>query len=81
MIPPSQLQPIVLYKIKDHPLQQPGSEDEFRWIGQGEDLHRDLEALIGPHAEEEVSVLVDQQPAGEAWGRLIDALLEGGRIR
>lgn len=77
----NQLQPIVLYMIKNHPLQQPGSDDEFRWIGQGEDLYRDLEDLIGPYAADEVSVLVDQQPAGKAWHRLLDGLLEGGRIR
>lgn len=76
----SQLQPIVLYMIKDHPLQQPDSEDGFRWIGQGDQLYRDLEDLIGPHSEEQVSILVDQHPAGDAWRRLLSALLEG-RIR
>lgn len=72
-----QIQPIVLYLIKHHPLQQPDSNDGFRWIGDGEELYRDLQGLIGPHPKEQVSVLVDDKPAGPAWQRMLSALLAG----
>lgn len=71
------LQPIVLYLIERHPLQQPTSDGGFRWIGRGDELYRDLEALIGSFSKQDVSVLVDETPAGAAWDRLLDALLDG----
>lgn len=76
MEPQTSIQPIALYLVEHHPLQDPSSEQGFRWIGEGEELYRDLADLIGHHSKDEITVLVDDRPAGPAWERLLAGLLE-----
>lgn len=71
------IQPIALYIVERHPLEH-DSASRFRWIRSGADLHQDLAQYIGPHNEDDVSVLVDDSPGGEAWERLLAAVLGGG---
>jgi len=71
------IQPIAVYMVKHHPLEQPGTHDGFRWIGDEQSLRKDLQSLLGPIDVSEVSILVDQQPAGDSWDRLLNALMAG----
>lgn len=67
---------ITLYMIERHPLEK-GASSRFRWIRSGSGLHQDLTNLIGPHNEEDVALLVDERPGGEAWEQLLAAVLDG----
>lgn len=71
------IQPIAVYMVEHHPLEQPDTHDGFRWIGGEQELRSDLERLLGPIEFSEISILVDAQPAGEAWDRLLSAVLSG----
>lgn len=71
-----EIRSIALYMIERHPLEE-GAESRFRWIRSGSGLHQDLTDLIGPHDEGDVSVLVDERPGGDAWEKLLSAVLEG----
>lgn len=77
MSPSDPIQPIAVYLVERHPLQRPADGDAFRWIGEGQQFPRDLTQLIGPHTQDQVTVLVDDQPAGPAWQRLLDGLIAG----
>ncbi len=70
------IQPIALYIIERHPLEKDAAS-RFRWIRAGSGLHQDLTNYIGPHNREDVSVLVDERPGGEAWKELLSAVLDG----
>ncbi|MGA9532839.1 MAG: hypothetical protein WBR18_09005 [Anaerolineales bacterium] len=66
---------IAAYMVEHHPLEQLGSEDGFHWIGDDEGLKLDLQNLIGPFKLDEVSILIDEEPAGASWDRLLTAVL------
>jgi hypothetical protein len=70
------IRPIVLYFIERHPLDSTDPEQTFRWLTQMEPQSEELEALIGPHEEEEIVVLIDQEPGGPNWALLLQSLLE-----
>jgi hypothetical protein len=66
---------IAVYLVEHHPLEQPDTRDAFHWIGDEEELQRDLQNLIGPVELDQVSVLLDEEPVGENWDRLLSAVL------
>jgi hypothetical protein len=69
------LQPIVVYLIEQHPLDMPETGPLFRWLKIDNDFKRELEGLIGPFDENDLTVLVDKHPAGPAWKQLLNGLL------
>jgi hypothetical protein len=70
------LQPIVVYLIERHPLEIPGTGPVFRWLEFDNDSKRALEKLIGPFDPDNLTMLVDETPAGPAWERLLNGLLK-----
>ena len=68
-------QPIVVYLIEQHPLDMPETGPLFRWLKIDNDFKRELEGLIGPFDENDLTVLVDKHPAGPAWKQLLNGLL------
>jgi hypothetical protein len=72
------LQPIVVYLVDRHPLEVPGTGPLFRWLHLNNDYKGQLDGLIGPFDHDQLTVLVDDMPAGEAWHLLLENLLEGG---
>jgi len=71
------IQPIVVYLVDRHPLEVPGTGPLFRWLHLNNDYKRQLDGLIGPFDPEQLTVLVDDLPAGDAWLLLLENLLEG----
>ena len=71
----SDLKPIVVYLIDRHPLEVSEAGSSFRWLHLENDFERELEGYIGPYDPDQLSVLVDEQPAGSAWRTLLDHLL------
>ena len=74
------IKPIVVYLIERHPLDMPETGPLFKWIQTEEGFKKELTALIGPYDPEELTLLIDKEPAGEEWQRLLEALLKE-RIR
>jgi hypothetical protein len=71
------IQPIVVYLVDRHPLEMPGTGPLFRWLHLNNDYKRQLDGLIGPFDHDQLTVLVDDTPAGEAWHLLLENLLKG----
>jgi hypothetical protein len=69
------VQPIVVYLIEHHPLEPAHGIDGFHWLPTRDGLRSELEGLIGNCEIDDVTMLVDSQPAGPAWHRLLKALL------
>jgi hypothetical protein len=65
----------VVYLIERHPLDMPETGPLFRWLKVENDFKRELEGLIGPFDSGDLSVLVDEHPAGPEWRKLLRALL------
>ncbi len=70
------LQPIVVYLVERHPLEIPATGPLFRWLHLNNDYKRQLDGLIGVFDHDELTVLVDDLPGGEAWHLLLENLLE-----
>ncbi|TFH33399.1 MAG: hypothetical protein E4G99_11465 [Anaerolineales bacterium] len=77
MTSPANIQPIVVYLIKRHPLELPESGPIFQWLHFDNNFKGQLKEWIGPHDPELLSFLIDEAPSGEAWTRLIDGLMAG----
>jgi hypothetical protein len=70
---------VAVYIVKHHPLEvQP--ETSFEWLDLDANVEAQLEALAGEIQLERVEYFIDEQPAGPAWKRLINAL-QSERIR
>jgi hypothetical protein len=67
--------PIVVYLIERHPLDMPETGPLFKWIQTEDGFKRELTALIGPYDPEDLTVLIDKEPAGIEWKKLLEALL------
>ena len=68
---------VLVYVIQHHPLERPDPSASFRWLNQDNGYRRSLEGLLGsPFRPEEFEILVDEQPAGPAWRKLLSLLLE-----
>jgi hypothetical protein len=74
------IEPIVVYMIDRHPLEQVSEPDPFRWLHPENGFVHELKGFVGPFRTEELSLLVDDAPAGPAWKQLINALV-AGKIR
>lgn len=72
-VPPT----VFVYVIQRHPLEIPDGSGSFRWLHLDNGYQRSLEGLLGsPFRPEDFEILVDDQPAGPAWRRLLASLLE-----
>jgi hypothetical protein len=68
---------VLVYIIQHHPLDSPDAASAFRWLHQDNGYRRSLEGLLGsPFRAEDLEILIDDQPAGPAWRRLLASLLE-----
>ncbi len=70
------IRPIVVYVIDHHPLEAFRRSDRFRWLHTENGYQSQLQGLIGGFEPERLSILVDQQPAGPAWRRMLQALVD-----
>lgn len=73
---PESLRPIIVYLVRRHPLEKDSLRPPFRWLHTESDFRRQLEKLIGPFDEAQLSMIVDDLPAGPGWGVLLEALGE-----
>ncbi|MCJ7513248.1 MAG: hypothetical protein MUO23_09810 [Anaerolineales bacterium] len=73
---PDSLRPIIVYLVRQHPLEKDSSRPPFRWLHTENDFRRQLEKLIGPFDEAQLSMIVDDMPAGPGWDVLLEALGE-----
>ncbi|MFP3853920.1 MAG: hypothetical protein ACLFWD_06465 [Anaerolineales bacterium] len=72
----SKIQPIAIYILERHPLEQGGQASSFRWLDSSGDLHQEIAKLIGPHDSDQVTLLIDPSPGGLAWDQLLTALMK-----
>jgi hypothetical protein len=70
------LRPIIVYMVRQHPLEKDSPRPPFRWLHTENDFRRQLEKLIGPFDEAQLSMIVDDLPAGPGWDVLLEALGE-----
>jgi hypothetical protein len=70
------VRPIVVYVIDHHPLEAYRRSDPFRWLHTENGYQSQLQGLIGGYEPDHLSILVDQQPAGPAWRRMLRALVD-----
>jgi hypothetical protein len=74
------IEAIVVYMINRHPLEKANEIGPFRWLHPDNGFVHELKGIVGPFQMEELSLLVDDGPAGPAWKKLMDALI-AGKIR
>lgn len=70
-----QRHPIIVYVIERHPLDLPETGPLFQWLQLDRNLQQVLEGLLGPFDPDQMTILVDKEPGGEAWEQLMDGLL------
>jgi hypothetical protein len=66
---------VVVYMVQRHPLETTEDGQFFRWLNFDEDLRDQLEGIIGQYDRSKLTLLVDNEPAGEAWDQLLDDLI------
>lgn len=76
MTTPSPVRPIVVYLVDGHPLEDFRETDHFRWLQSENGYQSQLQGLIGGFESDNLSILVDHKPAGPAWHRLLQALVD-----
>jgi len=77
MVNPPVAPSVFVYLVQHHPLDLPDGSAAFRWLHLDNGYRRSLEGLLGaPFRPENFEILVDEQPAGPAWRRLLASLLE-----
>lgn len=67
--------PIIIYMVKRHPLDSDEQGTPFQWLPQDRSLQQVLEGLLGPYNPDEMTILIDEQPGGDAWKQLLDGLM------
>lgn len=67
---------VVVYIVKRHPLERPDEGRLFQWLQYDNDFRRQLEGIIGPYDPHALTLLIDDLPAGEAWNRLLEDLIQ-----
>jgi len=77
MTPPASMQPIVVYLLERHPLERSDKGPVFQWLHFDNNHKRQLKQWLGPHDPEQLTFLIDEEPSGEAWTRLIAGLMDG----
>ncbi|OGO17048.1 MAG: hypothetical protein A2Z14_09055 [Chloroflexi bacterium RBG_16_48_8] len=71
------IEPIVVYMVKRHPLESIYDMTPFRWLHMDNGFQKELRGYIGLFDPNQLSILVDECPAGPAWSQLMDGLLSG----
>ncbi len=71
------IEPIVVYMVTRHPLENTHDLNPFRWLHTDNGFIHELRGFIGPFDPHQLSILVDETPAGSAWSQLMDGLLTG----
>ncbi len=71
------VEPIVVYVVKNHPLESIGNPAPFRWLQLDNGFMNELRGYIGLFDPNELSVMVDEGPAGQAWSQLMEGLISG----
>lgn len=69
-------QHIIVYLIERHPLDLPETGPVFRWLEFDNDFRKELEDLIGPFDRQDLTMLVDEEPGGPEWQRMLEDLIE-----
>jgi hypothetical protein len=70
------IRPIVVYLIERHPLDLPETGPLFEWLRLQEDFQDELEELVGPFDQDDLTILVDKHPGGPSWRELLQSLLD-----
>lgn len=77
MTSPSGSPTIYVYVIQHHPLELSDGSSAFRWLQLDNGYVRSLEGLLGsPFNPDDFEIVVDDQPAGPGWRRMLSSLLE-----
>lgn len=69
------IRPIVVYLIERHPLDIPETGPLFEWLRLQVDFQEELEELVGPFDQDELTILVDKHPSGPSWRQLLQSLM------
>ncbi len=72
----SPVRPIVVYVVDRHPLEAFRGTDHFRWLHTEDGYQSQLQGLLGGFEPDRLSILVDHEPAGPAWHRMLQALVD-----
>src|SRR5512136_3084611 len=68
---------VLVYLIQHHPLDGPDGSSAFRWLHTDNGYRRSLEGLLGPSFRaEDLEILIDAEPAGPAWRKLLASLMQ-----
>jgi hypothetical protein len=67
---------VVVYMVKKHPLESPEEGPFFRWLHFDHDFRQQLEGIIGPYDPQKLTLMVDNEPAGEVWAQLLEDLMQ-----
>ena len=70
------LDPIIVYMVSRHPLEKQNEGSPFQWLHTDNGFMEELNGLIGAFDPTHLSILVDDAPAGDAWIKLLDDLVE-----
>jgi hypothetical protein len=71
------VEPIVVYMIRQHPLQRTSESALFLWLQTDNGFQKALSGYIGLFDSKKLSILVDEGPAGPAWTQLMNGILSG----
>lgn len=72
----SPVRPIVVYLVDRHPLEEFRETDHFHWLHSEDGYQSQLQGWIGGYEPDRLSILVDHTPAGPAWHRMLQALVD-----
>jgi hypothetical protein len=73
----NEVETIVVYMVDRHPLEKMNDISPFRWIHPNNGIVKEIMGYIGHFKPTDLSILVDEGPAGPAWMQLMNGLLEG----
>jgi hypothetical protein len=71
------IEPIAVYLVSRHPLDYTHDMHPLRWLQTDNGFIHELRGFIGPFDPHQLSLLVDEAPAGSAWSQLLEGLLSG----
>jgi hypothetical protein len=67
---------IVVYIIDRHPLESPEEGPFFRWLHVDNNFREQLEGIIGTYEPDNLTLMHDDEPGGDAWDQLLDELIQ-----
>jgi hypothetical protein len=68
---------IVVYMVNRHPLDSTSDLPPFRWLKTNNGFLKELKGYIGPFDPDQLSILIDESPAGPVWSQLMDNVISG----